>query len=49
MQKKRKDYLKIAQQYVDDVLSTKIIASNEIINACKRWNADLKRSDVEKA
>ena len=44
---KRKDYLKIAQQYVDDVLSTKIIASNEIINACKRWNADLKRSDVE--
>lgn len=44
---KRKSYEKIAKQYADDVIAGKIIACDDVINACKRWQEDLKRDDIE--
>lgn len=40
-------YLSVAKQYADDVVSGKIIAGNEIVDACKRFQNDLERDDLE--
>ena len=40
-------YLHIAKQYADDVVSGKIIAGKEIVEACRRFNEDLQRDDLE--
>ena len=42
-----KDYLKIANKYADDVIAGKVIAGKEVIAACERYKADLKRTDLE--
>lgn len=42
-----KQYKKIATKYADDVISGKIIASDDVINACKRFKKDLARKDLE--
>lgn len=42
-----KQYKKIAIKYADDVISGKKIASDDIINACKRFKSDLDRDDLE--
>ena len=44
---KAKDYVKIANEYADDVISGKIIAGAEVVLACKRYKKDLKRKDIE--
>ena len=44
---KAKDYVKIANEYADDVISGKVIAGAEIVLACKRYKEDLKRTDIE--
>lgn len=44
---KPKPYFERAKQYARDVVSGKIIASGDVINACKRFEADLKREDLE--
>ena len=40
-------YKDIAIKYADDVISGKTIAGDDIINACKRFREDLKRTDLE--
>lgn len=42
-----KQYKKVAIKYADDVISGKIIASDDVINACKRFKSDLERKDLE--
>lgn len=42
-----KQYKKVAIKYADDVINGKIIASNDVINACKRFKSDLERTDLE--
>ena len=42
-----KQYKKVAIKYADDVLAGKIVASDDVINACKRFKADLDRNDLE--
>ena len=42
-----RDYKSIVNKYVKDVLSGKKITSDDIIAACKRYQADLKRDDLE--
>lgn len=42
-----KQYKKVAIKYADDVISGKIIASDDVINACKRFKDDLNRKDLE--
>ena len=42
-----KQFKKIAIKYADDVISGKQIASDDIINACKRFKSDLQRDDLE--
>ncbi len=44
---KAKHYKDKAIKYADDVIAGKIIASDDIINACKRFKKDLKRKDLE--
>lgn len=44
---KAKQYAKIAKQYADDVISGKIIIGDGVIDACKRFKADLERDDLE--
>lgn len=44
---KAKDYVKIANEYADDVISGKLVAGAEIVLACKRYKADLERDDIE--
>lgn len=44
---KAKDYVKIANEYADDVISGKVIAGAEIVLACKRYKEDLERDDIE--
>lgn len=44
---KRKKYAKVAKQYADDVIAGKVIAGADVINACKRFKADLARDDLE--
>ena len=43
---KAKKYFNIATQYAEDVISGKITASDDVINACKRFQEDLKRNDI---
>lgn len=42
-----KQYKKVAIKYADDVINGKIIASNDVKNACKRFKSDLERKDLE--
>lgn len=42
-----KQYRKVAIKYADDVISGKVVASDDVINACKRFKADMKRKDLE--
>lgn len=42
-----KQYKKISIKYADDVISGKQIAGEDIVNACKRFKADLERDDLE--
>lgn len=44
---KLKQYADIAIQYADDVISGKVIAGEGIVDACKRFKADLEREDLE--
>lgn len=44
---KLKQYANIAIQYADDVISGKEIAGEGIVDACKRFKADLERDDLE--
>lgn len=44
---KGKQYKREAIKYADDVLSGKIVASNDVIAACKRFKNDLQRPDLE--
>ena len=44
---KTKSYFDIAEKYAEDVISGKIIAGAEIVAACKRWQDDLNRDDLE--
>lgn len=44
---KAKQYAKIAKKYADDVISGKIIIGDGVIDACKRFKADLERDDLE--
>ena len=44
---KPKPYFERAKQYSKDVITGKIIACDDTINACKRFEADLKREDLE--
>ena len=40
-------YKEIAIKYADDVIDGTVIASGDIVNACKRFKADLLREDLE--
>lgn len=42
-----KQYKKTAIKYADDVINGKIVASDDVINACKRFKSDLERKDLE--
>ena len=42
-----KQYKKVAIKYADDVISGKVIASDDVIAACKRFKEDLGRKDLE--
>lgn len=42
-----KQYKEIAIQYADGVIDGSIIASEDIVNACKRFKQDLLREDLE--
>lgn len=44
---KAKDYTKIAIEYAEDIVAGKEIAGKEIVQACERFLADLKRDDIE--
>ena len=44
---KAKDYTKIAIEYAEDVVGGKEIVGQEIVQACERFMADLKREDIE--
>lgn len=44
---KKKSHFEIAKQYAANVITGNIIASDDVINACKRFEADLKRTDLE--
>ena len=43
---KAKKYFNIAIQYAEDVISGRKIAGADIVNACKRFQEDLKREDL---
>ena len=42
-----KSFKKTADKYADDVIDGKITAGAEVIAACRRYKADLKRDDLE--
>ena len=42
-----KDYIGIAKQYADDVISGKVIIGRDVVAACERFKRDLKRDDLE--
>ena len=44
---KAKDYVKTAKKYANDVVKGKVVAGKEVVQACKRFQADLKRKDIE--
>lgn len=41
-----RNYIEIANHYITDVLSAKILACKYVINACQRQKEDLKRKDL---
>ena len=45
--KKRKKYKDVAIKYADDVISGDIIIGDDVVAACKRFKADLERTDIE--
>lgn len=44
---KKKNYKDIAIKYADDAISGKIIIGDDVVEACKRFKADLERDDLE--
>ena len=44
---KKKEYKDIAIKYADDAISGKIIIGDDVVEACKRFKADLERDDLE--
>lgn len=44
---KGNQYKQIAIEYADNVIAGKIITSDDIVNACKRFKSDLERDDLE--
>lgn len=42
-----KDYIGIAKQYAEDVISGKTIIGRDVVAACERFKRDLKRDDLE--
>ena len=44
---KKKDYKDIAIKYADDAISGNIIIGDDVVEACKRFKADLERDDLE--
>lgn len=44
---KAKHFRAVAVKYANDVIKGKVIAGQDIVNACKRFKADLKRKDIE--
>ena len=44
---KAKDYIKIATEYAEEVVSGKRIEGAEVVLACRRYLADLEREDIE--
>ena len=44
---KAKHYKQRAIKYAQDVIAGKIVAGDDIVNACKRFLKDLKRKDLE--
>ena len=45
--RKPNKYFQTAKKYAADVIAGKVIASDDVINACKRFEEDLKRKDLE--
>ena len=43
---KRQKYLEVAKKYASDVISGNVVASDDVINACKRFQEDLERPDL---
>lgn len=43
----KKNYKNIAIKYADDAISGKIIIGDDVVEACKRFKADLERDDLE--
>lgn len=43
----KKKYKNIAIKYAKDCISGKVIIGNDVVNACKRFLADLERKDLE--
>lgn len=44
---KAKDYTQTAIEYADRVVKGEIIVGNDIVNACKRFQSDMQRDDLE--
>lgn len=44
---KSKSYFEVAEKYAADIVDGKIIAGAEIVDACKRFQNDLRRDDLE--
>lgn len=44
---KKKCYKDIAIKYADDVISGEVIIGDDVVDACKRFKADLERDDLE--
>lgn len=42
-----KDYIGIAKQYADDVISGKVIIGRDVVASCERFKRDLERDDLE--
>lgn len=43
---KRQKYLEVAKKYASDVISGNVVASDDVINSCKRFQEDLQRPDL---
>lgn len=44
---RKKQYKDVAVKYADDVIRGDVVAGADIVNACKRFKADLDREDLE--
>ena len=44
---KAKDYVQTTIEYADEVVKGNIIVGEDIVNACKRFQEDMKREDLE--